>query len=444
MTPTELYNHISEAEGIPMQELNPLQFELMQIAEEAMVLRVAREDSQNQIPEAIFNKSNEAASDQQRLEKISALRGIANEVIGHALNTVNAIKESPPEKLSALVDAAEAIARLGDGDRALQLVESIIDSQYKSVAVSRIAAITRNPDMISRAIILVNTLPDGLDRTRALGEIAVNIASAGEYDQAITTVVSLTDWYERSIALEKISVIIAQNGDIQRGLTLSDKINNPIDKDRAKSIIAETMAQSGDIDSALKLLDSLESSVSKTNAILELIHIIAQSGDIERATQLSNDLSTNSSRDVAQQFIAEAYARRGDVDRALELIKHMLSAHIMTMTLARVGTIADSPGIISQAVKLMPREDGLIGIAAITHDPSIIDKALQAAGIQGNPVYRSRELAAITPIIAKAGDISRALTITKQIEQPYHRAQAYLSIAQIFIDQVDALEQGSS
>ncbi|MBP9826857.1 hypothetical protein KBC99_00040 [Candidatus Saccharibacteria bacterium] len=42
MTPTELYDHISEAEGIPMQELNPLQYELLQIAEDANGLREKR------------------------------------------------------------------------------------------------------------------------------------------------------------------------------------------------------------------------------------------------------------------------------------------------------------------------------------------------------------------------------------------------------------------
>ncbi|MBP9826861.1 hypothetical protein KBC99_00060 [Candidatus Saccharibacteria bacterium] len=441
MTPTELYNHISETEGIPMQELNPLQYELMQIAEEAEGLRGERQVSRNQVSKSIDEISNKLAGEYRHLERAQVLREKAFDLIDITYNETETILGRDRDYF--FTGIAQLLVRLGEVERAKQIVDSFDVISYKASALSKIGALTHDIGLVEEALRLANEISgDGSERTRVLGDVTVNIARGGFFDLAIESVMPLTDWSERSLALSDIAIEIAHTGDLDRAIQLANEASIPTDKDRIKSEIAICMAGSGNIEEALAII-SQDNKVDANRAKVEIIKIIAQAGDYQRAFQLAGVFFNSRdeySHDLALSHIAVAQANRGDTDEALRWLGMMHDSNIKAMALAQIGTNAQLSEIIGRALDAV-QGDGIFDIAASTLNPVFISKALQRAESQTNSVYKERQFALMAPLLVKTGDTDKALMLIHSINDDGTRINALISVVQTIIGQLDALEK---
>ncbi|MBP9827424.1 hypothetical protein KBC99_03030 [Candidatus Saccharibacteria bacterium] len=405
MTPTELYTHISEADGIPMQELNPLQHELMQIAEEAMALKSQKASMQVSDEylraEQEFNRVHKEKLADQKIEQLYRQ---SDDLVDQAIATAYGAKGLKSE---AICYIAKNIARSGDTQKALTLLDSApsheLDLYDKSNTLFVIASLRNDPDLYEEAIQDANAI---MDRYEKGSVFAANIARS--LDGRV----------------------------MERALKIVELIDEQRDRDSLLLHIIEGLAEVGDIEQALDIRRSIVGDEIASEAEAKIVTSLVEQDDIERATTISNNIEIPYFRAKALVAIAEKtnspetftllgivaaritdpyekadtfldwYSITHDQEKkelVLQFAQHIVHHHYRDEVL----------GSLANAVAQTDDFDGALGIALMIamENPS-------------NKAY-----ADIAAEIGRYGDFDRALTLVNKIKDPYFVIEALNSLA---------------
>ncbi|MBP9826856.1 hypothetical protein KBC99_00035 [Candidatus Saccharibacteria bacterium] len=317
MTPTELYDHISEAEGIPMQALNPLQYELLQIAEEANGLRERRHASSTHAiaPESI---------------------GIAEQELGKKQEKI-IVAENFRERARLLLAEAKDYARS---------VAHPID-EYK--AILEIVRVSYDQELVDRArkVVAANNTVHETWKIDMLGDIA-ELDRTDATQNAIEEQISLiTNWQNIKITQTIIALARAKAGHapdkIDEVMRLADNIEH---RDNRAQFITSAALFSPEPENIAKAVEAIETMVEVDDeAVFLYLQIAAlgnQSEALEEAFRHIGFIDEGEDFNLAIAKYAAILADQGKIDGALhyadeaEEQKHIVMAHIAA-ALFRIG-----------------------------------------------------------------------------------------------------------
>ncbi|MBP9826874.1 hypothetical protein KBC99_00125 [Candidatus Saccharibacteria bacterium] len=390
MTPTELYTHISEAEGIPMQELNPLQHELMQIAAEALALRDARETTETGIPEDIADVT----------EGVAELRRIQAEALPYRQQADEIFKMSQDSANACTTDYEKALVQ------------------------ATIGYITHRSLATDRALDSAQDIDKRNEKDFAYATIVATLLSNGEMDRAAKLVEFIVEEYYKSIAQIYIAAHTHDLALVGRALEPLEELDDELMGAQAIVNIASYIVQAGDPRLAVTLVNSLANEHDKSEALANITSAIAQSGNIAWAIELKNQISSTEPylRDKALLGIIPHMARSGDIARARNEAGEIHDLYLRARALISIAEVTNDDTIIDQVRSLLPRiiinvekAETLIRLAAIRYEPELIEMALRYASDIANPRGEARVYANIVKVLDDRADeiVSGATVSTK-------------------------------
>ncbi|MBP9826860.1 hypothetical protein KBC99_00055 [Candidatus Saccharibacteria bacterium] len=364
MTPTELYNHISETDGIPMQELNPLQYELMQIAEEAEGLRGERQATGFTIPSDVAEVGQEVA---KRIELYSQ----GNDIFAQALAAVEEIN-IPKRKSEVWAIIAARLAEVGDIAQANAVADKIyipFNSSEKISALLALYVATHDTAYMDRAAQAFETISTATYADKARVNLAVAQAKVGNFEAAWNNAEAIASPIYKVDALTEIYVISQDTAHLDQALAVSETMqNNTMEYKTGKKFlalalarlgrigdafdlkkkftlffddvyieIADFHAKSGDINQALSACDSISHTLFKTKALAVVYASTHDPAILSAAFDCVTQISAPEWQADAYEAIAEAQAATGDITEALETAERINLPDLKALALSAVA-----------------------------------------------------------------------------------------------------------
>ncbi|MBW4421649.1 MAG: hypothetical protein KME13_20915 [Myxacorys californica WJT36-NPBG1] len=230
-------------------------------------------------------------------------------------------------------------------------------------------------------------------------------------------------------------------------------------KSQSSDLLAQALANVQDIPK--------DKSSNREYAMTKIAEGYAKLGDFKQALQLAQAILSVSPRSAAFGQIAIAYAKAGNLDAGVKLAKSIGDRNGMLIGVVRHHLTNKQPDQAWNLVQTYQVKGILSEMAVGFMEAGQPEKALQivqTGNLQGFMPYvvlsyakagqadQALQLAAnqrmewLLPAIARGfaqqGQLDSALQVTQSINDKYHKAQALISIAQVYIKQ-DAAEQGS-
>jgi serine/threonine-protein kinase len=182
---------------------------------------------------------------------------------------------------STLRDIAEAMAKAGQVNRALQIAQKIEydrSSALRDIAKAMVEA--GQADQANQAFQLAfqiaQKIGDASDRFKALRDIAEAMAKAGQTEQAnqafqlaFQAAQKIGDAWGRSKALSDIAKAMAGAGQVDRVLQIAQKIE--YDRSLELRNIAEAMAEAGQLDRALEVAETIDDPIARLQALAAIV-----------------------------------------------------------------------------------------------------------------------------------------------------------------------------
>lgn len=291
----------------------------------------------------------------------------ATEVIRQALAAAKA--ETRWDKSRPLEGIVQVLVKLGECDWALDVTNGIESIDYRISALIEVGKGLIKADNSKNMVI-------------ELAEQALEMINGGEVEGAT-----------KSPLLRGVVSILAMAGAFDRALSITKQIESEWEKVRALTELARAIIEAGESRAAgvirliLKTVKTIESEWAKAFVLCEVAYGLTKVGAIESATELAY-----------QALLIAKNIKIGMSDKARALNE-------VALTLVEVG---DNIGAIEA-----------------------VNEALVAVGKNENKIVNTYILRSLSQILAKQGEIKRALTIVEAIEDKEDKAFALSRIAQI-------------
>ncbi|MBC7250860.1 MAG: CHAT domain-containing protein [Anaerolineae bacterium] len=384
------------------------------------------------------------ARDVERALEMAEGRGVEGvpAVVGWSLlyGTVRTLASNVP------VGALEAMAQLGEKERALRYAELITEPGKQAEAYWRIAlamweqAGKRRDRLVGEALARALQAAEGIEsdryRAKALSAIAQAFAQVGDREglaRALQAAEGIESDWRRAEALSAIAQAFARVGDFDRAFQAVEGVESDWYYAEALSAIAQAFAQVGDREGLARALQAAErigDGLHRAWALSAVAQAFAQVGETEqarqalaRALQAAEWISDDWQRAWALSALAQAFAQVGETEQARQALTRALQA-------AEGIRAADD-----RAEALSAVAEALAQVGETEQACQALTRALQAAEGIRYTGDRARALSAIAQAFTQVGDrgwLARTLQATERIKSDWVRAEALSDLAQAF------------
>jgi hypothetical protein len=357
---------------------------------------------------------------------------------------VDAITD-PDKHAKALKEVAVALATARDFDRAEALVDAITDPDKHAEAVKAAqAALAAGEFEGPRARELARSIDLPHEQAEASSAVAVAIAGAGDLDRAERRARVITDSDWQAVALRAVAVAAAAANDFNRAEDLARAIrvpdrlyslpslgpSEPREQAMALSAVAVAVAKAGKFDRAEGLARAITDPGGQAAALSAVAGAVAGAGahDQDRAqllfTQaeaLAQDIGQAREQAAAFSAVAVAIAGTGNFDRAEGLARAIIDPGEQAKALSAVAvTAAGTSNNGNRARSLFTEAEALVR--------AIKDRIWQPWALEN-----------LSRAMVNAGYLDWAENVVRAIPDPQKQAAALNKLAQILLDQFNAL-----
>ena len=208
--------------------------------------------------------------------------------------------EDPEERAWALAEAAGALARAGDTERARRVAENAMSTaeQIKDLGM-RVQVLERMVGALARAgltdeaLAVAEQIEDPEERARALASVAEALVRAGDTERArrvaenaVSTAEQIEDHLMRADALTGVAGALARAGLTDEALAVAEQIEDPEERARALASVAEALVRAGAIDEAREIGTMIDESSSRSRAKSAIIKALVGKGSFDEAVDM--------------------------------------------------------------------------------------------------------------------------------------------------------------
>ena len=190
----------------------------------------------------------------------------------HAEEVAERIEDSR-ERARALVRVADALAQVGETDRARQVADNAASTAER----------IEKPWLRAQALAVVAEVLAQVGETDRARRVADNAASTAE---------RIEEPQERAWFLAEVAEALARVGETDRARQVADnaastaeRIEKPRERVRALTGVAEALAQAGAIDGALKIVSVMNDPISRSRALSPVIKDLVRKGSSDDAVE---------------------------------------------------------------------------------------------------------------------------------------------------------------
>ncbi|MFD0202126.1 MULTISPECIES: hypothetical protein [Saccharothrix] len=311
----------------------------------------------------------------------------------------------------ALRTTVEAVLRLGDPDRAVDLASAINGIDYYGDALESIIKAAVEGDDLDQARTLVaraegtfRLVKDAYRQGRAMAALVRSMIRLGDHLGAERLAAAIADRRFRGEALR--AVVEAERGDLARATDVARSIEDTRSRGRALQAVVE--AEVDDLDRARALALSITDSAAQGRALDTVVRRLVERGELERASAVAERIVDTARRGYALVRVARAGTGHVLADRVFDLV----------LTTARSTTDATAPGqSLTTAVREVIRTDDAEEEADfLTRTGSL--------GAKVATMHQGRVLLAAVYAAITAGDLDRADALADSITEVRHRGRA--------------------
>lgn len=272
----------------------------------------------------------------------------ADELFAESLAEVENL-EFAEEKMQVLLDVAVRLSEAGESERALEVLEKAwqtadsLEGRYKDESLAQLSALFARVGNFERAAQVLEPIADLQQTANAYAAIALEYQARGVNEKAVETLeealATLKSQPEREIRSSQarfnlfatIAVRFAQFGRIERALEIAH--DNPDEQPRyfALTQIAAVSAAAGQENPARQAVNSIEDLAARQTALINVSDGEIKLGAAEKSLQtlneayaLSEEVGQLTMRSAALNEIAVRFIERGERERAREILRENL------------------------------------------------------------------------------------------------------------------------
>ncbi|MEV0154048.1 hypothetical protein AB0H57_09955 [Micromonospora sp. NPDC050686] len=275
----------------------------------------------------------------------------------------------------------------------------------------------------ARADALARSIGDESRRNAALREIATTFSRGGDTGQAEKAALAIADEHTRSRALWFLAGDLVDAGRFDRAASIADAIPQATERARSFASIADARLRSGDPAGGMAAAGRAEEAAlridepgEQARALADLALLVAgqggaaRAGDLVRRAEVAADRVAKADERVwILVRLASRWLESGDVERARRVADQAAATALSTTATERRRT-----DFAALAAVLLALGDG-----------RQVDAVVRLVSEAGQPA----ETARLVPVLAKAGDWTRATAIAESIMEDAARVTAFTALA---------------
>jgi tetratricopeptide (TPR) repeat protein len=270
-----------------------------------------------------------ADTDEVKTHKQDAFVNIAYKLassgkIDLALQVANRLDDR--SKARALGAIASSLAKTGQFNQAMQLVETIKNDPLKAVALVRLAENLTEANQLEQVLQEVKKIQDGsMEEEFTISSIAISFAKVGQFDRALQLASSSKSDQVKDNALRSITRSLAQAGQYDRAKKVASTMKEGPDKAMAFVYIAASLAEVGKIADALQVVSSIEDRTPVTDTwFSETLMVLTEERKYNPALQMANTIRDENEKAWTLTELANELIKAGQTELASQAIKPAL------------------------------------------------------------------------------------------------------------------------
>ncbi|RPF39332.1 hypothetical protein [Streptomyces sp. TLI_185] len=382
-------------------------------------------------------------------EKAAAVAEKAIAVTEEAAATARAL--APPGlRDQVLADVAEAMGRIGERTRAIELSDAIADPEDWAEALIRVACALGEAGRYADATEIIRAAP--LFQAEALTVVARSLTEVGRHSEAVALAEeALTrasayddDQEDPDEVVAEVVGVLAAVGQHTQAAELAATLDDSAHSDQAHTHLAEALARAGHRDRAVAVARALTDGSARQEALVAVVGALAAAGQHTQAAELAAILDDSVHADQAHSRLAEALARAGHRDRAVAVAGRITSLEFRAKAEAQMGCAFAEAGRSQQAAefavacaataqrtapRLLPGMDDGATIAVALARAGRYAEALEAVGEVAESWQAENVLAAVADALADAGQLDQAALVARRISTDKTRVRTLTHVA---------------
>lgn len=194
------------------------------------------------------------------------------------------------QKQGAFVNIADKLASSGKIDLALQ-VANRLDSFSKGRVLGAIASNLAKTGQFNQAMQLVETIKNDPLKAEALAHLAENLTETNQLEQVLQMVEKIEyGSTEKEFTISRIAISFAKVGEFDRAWQLASTSKNSLGKANVLRSIIRSLAQAGQYDRAKKMASTMKDCPNKATVFVDIAASLAEVGKIADAVQVVSSI----------------------------------------------------------------------------------------------------------------------------------------------------------
>lgn len=223
------------------------------------------------------------------------------------------------------IELALTLAKAEELELALQVVRTVENYYGSSIKAYILAELGQ----FDQALQVANTIDAGnnpnFNEAFFWGSLAIKLAEAGQFDRALKIVQSLQDDFAKTEAFGHISVSLVAAGQVDQAVALVNTVQNPGKKASILYDIVSKLAELGNYDKAIEITQSMEDNLHKNNAWGSIALNLSISGQLSEALQIINRIDDEAIKALKLEGIASVFAQDGKYNpQDLEIFSQLI------------------------------------------------------------------------------------------------------------------------
>ncbi len=365
----------------------------------------------------------EKDSQTEMLRRVIALKSAEEEEFDIALEAANSI-EDEVTKNATLLDMVFFLGKAGKTERALQIMQSLPESNQKDVrALTAIVRSLAAQGETERGLQIAQSLEREQDK-------AVLLAEAGAVEEALQIAETL-EGREKTEILASITTALARTGKLDQALDLANSIQKNYFQGFAFWNIVKHLIEVEQWEQALEVAQVVQdnynqenadaefSSSSHLQAFFEIAVALTDTGKLEQALQVTEliDDEFKGFKAPVLGSIALEFAKEGKFEQALEIVRGTESNYDdsqIGIELAKAGKLRSARQIAESLQEDYSKTEVLSVIAIQLTNSGKLAEAIQIAQSPKDERNQGLIFGSIAKVLARAGQLDEALQLTQQ------------------------------
>jgi tetratricopeptide (TPR) repeat protein len=241
-----------------------------------------------------------------------------------ALQVANRLDGS--SKASVLGAIASNLAKTGQFNQAMQLVETIKNDPFKAEALARLAQNLSEVSQLEQVLQMVEKIEDGsMEKESTMYSLAISFAKVGQFDRALQLASTSRNDLGQADVSRSITRSLAQAGQYDRAKKVASTMEGPV-KDMAFVDIAASLAEVGKIAEAVQIVSSIEDRAPFpdywfSNTVMVLSY---ERKKYEPALEMVNAIGDENQKAWTLAWLANELVKAGQTELASQAIKPAL------------------------------------------------------------------------------------------------------------------------